>query len=146
MGEIANMIGRMEWMGRILWGGYLGWMSLRDARTKAIPLWMLFIGGVPVLLTLVQNGFNPDILPAMIPGVLLLLLSVLTDAMGRADGIVLLMCGCVCTGGTIWLLLCLSLVYIFLYSMILYILKKDLKKRIPYIPFLFVAYITTWIL
>ena len=74
------------------------------------------------------------------------LLSVLTDTVGKADGIILMLLGSACTDGRIWLLLCLSLIYIFLYSMILYISTKDPKRRIPYIPFLLIAYITTWII
>ena len=42
--------------------------------------------------------------------------------------------------------ICLSLIYIFLYSMILYMLRRDRKRRIPYIPFLFLAYLTTWMI
>jgi prepilin signal peptidase PulO-like enzyme (type II secretory pathway) len=44
------------------------------------------------------------------------------------------------------LIFCLSLIYIFLYSMILYMLRRDRKRRIPYIPFLFLAYLTTWMI
>lgn len=130
----------------MIWCGYLSWLSLCDIRKKAIPLWMLAVGGLSVLLGLLRNGWNSDIIAALLPGALLLLLSVLTDTVGKADGIVLMLLSSVCTDGRIWLLLCLSLIYIFLYSMILYISKKDLKRRIPYIPFLLIAYITTWIL
>ena len=99
-----------------------------------------------MLLGLLRNGWNVSVITALLPGALLLLLSVLTDAVGKADGIILMLLGSAYTDGRIWLLLCLSLIYIFLYSMILYISKKDPKRRIPYIPFLLIAYITTWIL
>ena len=130
----------------MVWCGYLGWLSLRDIRKRAIPLWMLSAGGLPVLLGLLRNGWNVSVITALLPGVLILLLSVLTDTVGKADGIILMLLGSACTDGRIWLLLCLSLIYIFLYSMILYISTNDPKRRIPYIPFLLIAYITTWIL
>lgn len=130
----------------MVWCGYLGWLSLCDIRKKAIPLWMLAVGGLPVLLGLLRNEWKSGIITALLPGALLLLLSLLTNTIGKADGIVLMLLGSAYTDGRIWLLLCLSLIYIFLYSMILYISKKDLKRRIPYIPFLLIAYITTWIL
>lgn len=130
----------------MVWCGYLGWLSLRDIRKRAIPLWMLSAGGLPVLLGLLRNGWNVSVITALLPGALILLLSVLTDTVGKADGIILMLLGSACTDGRIWLLLCLSLIYIFLYSMILYISTKDLKRRIPYIPFLLIAYITTWII
>ncbi len=130
----------------MVWCGYLGWLSLCDIRKKAIPLWMLAVGGLPVFLGLLRNGWNSGIITALLPGAILFLLSLLTNTVGKADGIVLMLLGNACTDGRIWLLLCLSLIYIFLYSMILYISKKDLKRRIPYIPFLLIAYITTWIL
>ena len=130
----------------MVWCGYLGWLSLRDIRKRAIPLWVLSAGGLPVLLGLLRNGWNVSVITALLPGALILLLSVLTDTVGKADGIILMLLGSACTDGRIWLLLCLSLIYIFLYSMILYISTKDLKRRIPYIPFLLIAYITTWIM
>lgn len=130
----------------MVWCGYLGWLSLRDIRKRAIPLWMLSAGGLPVLLGLLRNGWNVSVITALLPGALILLLSVLTDTVGKADGIILMLLGSACTDGRIWLLLCLSLIYIFLYSMILYISTKDSKRRIPYIPFLLIAYITTWII
>ena len=133
-------------MEKMVWCGYLGWLSLRDIRKRAIPLWMLSAGGLPVLLGLLQNGWNVSVITALLPGALILLLSVLTDTVGKADGIILMLLGSACTDGRIWLLLCLSLIYIFLYSMILYISTKDPKRRIPYIPFLLIAYITTWII
>ena len=130
----------------MVWCGYLGWLSLRDIRKRAIPLWMLSAGGLPVLLGLLRNGWNVSVITALLPGALILLLSVLTDTVGKADGIILMLLGSACTDGRIWLLLCLSLIYIFLYSMILYISTKYPKRSIPYIPFLLIAYITTWII
>ena len=130
----------------MVWCGYLAWLSLCDIRKRAIPLWMLSAGGLPVLLGLLRNGWNVSVITALLPGALLLLLSVLTDTVGKADGIILMLLGCACTGGRIWLLLCLSLIYIFRYSMILYMLRRNRKKSIPYIPFLFMAYLTTWMI
>ena len=69
----------------MVWCGYLGWLSLCDIRKRAIPLWMLSAGGLPVLLGLLRNGWNVSVITALLPGVLILLLSVLTDTVGKAD-------------------------------------------------------------
>ena len=81
-----------------------------------------------------------------VPGIILLLLTKMTEAIGMADGIVLIQLGSICRDGQALLIFCLSLIYIFLYSMILYMLRRDRKRRIPYIPFLFLAYLTTWMI
>lgn len=112
----------------MVWCGYLGWLSLCDIRKRAIPLWMLSAGGLPVLLGLLRNGWNVSVITALLPGVLILLLSVLTDTVGKADGIILMLLGSACTDGRIWLLLCLSLIYIFfVFYDSLYIYKRSEK-------------------
>ena len=68
------------------------------------------------------------------------------DESNRHGGIVLIQLGSICRDGQALLIFCLSLIYIFLYSMILYMLRRDRKRRIPYIPFLFLAYLTTWMI
>lgn len=52
----------------MVWCGYLGWLSLRDIRKRAIPLWMLSAGGLPVLLGLLRNGWNVSVITALLPG------------------------------------------------------------------------------
>ncbi len=71
----------------------------------------------------------------MVPGIILLLLTKMTEAIGMADGIVLIQLGSICRDGQSLLIFCLSLIYIYLYSMILYMLRRDRKRRIPYHSF-----------
>ena len=93
-----------------------------------------------------HNGLETGIIVETVPGIILLLLTKMTEAIGMADGIVLIQLGSICRDGQALLIFCLSLIYIFLYSMILYMLRRDRKRRIPYIPFLFLAYLTTWMI
>lgn len=69
----------------MVWCGYLGWLSLRDIRKRAIPLWMLSAGGLPVLLGLLRNGWNVSVITALLPGALILYI-VCTDRYGWQGG------------------------------------------------------------
>ena len=131
---------------KIIWSVYLGKISLCDIRKRTIPVWLLFLGSLLVITDICIMGWETGMIIEMVPGIILLLLTKMTKAVGMADGIVLIQLGSICRDGQAFLIFCLSLIYIFLYSMILYISKKDPKSRIPYIPCLLIAYITTWII
>ena len=106
----------------------------------------VFLGSLLVITDICIMGWKTGIIVEMVPGIILLLLTKMTEAIGMADGIVLIQLGSICRDGQALLIFCLSLIYIFLYSMILYMLRRDRKRRIPYIPFLFLAYLTTWMI
>lgn len=147
-GETIRKIGKTKW--------YFGWknhmeclsrkISLCDIRKRTIPVWLLFLGSLLVITDICIMGWKTGIIVETVPGIILLLLTKMTKAIGMADGIVLIQLGSICRDGQALLIFCLSLIYIFLYSMILYMLRRDRKRRIPYIPFLFLAYLTTWMI
>ena len=138
------------WVEKIIWSVYLGKISLCDIRKRTIPVWLLFLGSLLVITDICimgwETGMIIEMVIEMVPGMILLLLTKMTKAVGMADGIVLIQLGSICRKGQALLIFCLSLIYIFLYSMILYMLRQDRKRRIPYIPFLFMAYLTTWMI
>ena len=134
------------WVEKIIWSVYLGKISLCDIRKRTIPVWLLFLGSLLVITDICIMGWKTGIIVETVPGIILLLLTKMTKAIGMADGIVLIQLGSICRDGQALLIFCLSLIYIFLYSMILYMLRRDRKRRIPYIPFLFLAYLTTWMI
>ena len=59
-------------------------------------------------------------------------------------GIVLALTGFISRDKNILLILGISLLYIFLYAMILFCRKRNRSLQIPYLPFLLAAYITAW--
>lgn len=137
-----------EWLEKTIWCIYLGGLSRCDIRRKAVPVWTLLVGGLLAAGNIIANGWGLQRyhVTDFMPGLLLLLLTKVTKAVGIADGIVLVLLGSLSGEGSTLLLFCISLIYIFIYSMILYVLRYDRKKRIPYIPFLLLAYITMWMM
>ena len=117
----------MELWENVILTGYLLWGSWYDIRKRAVPVGVLFLGGVLAVMVIVWKGFECSRLVALLPGILLLLLSKATKEIGEADGIVRI-----------------SLLYIFLYAMILFCRKRNRSLQIPYLPFLLAAYITAW--
>lgn len=124
--------------------GYLLAGSWYDIRKKAVPLPFLALGGGAVFADVVFRGWEVSRLTALIPGILMLLLAKATNGIGEADGIVLLYIGFTSREKNILFLFGISLIYIFFYSMILFMRKRNRNIRIPYLPFLLAAYITMW--
>ena len=126
----------MELWENVILTGYLLWGSWYDIRKRAVPVGVLFLGGVLAVMVIVWKGFECSRLVALLPGILLLLLS--------KDGIVLALTGFISRDKNILLILAISLLYIFLYAMFLFCRKRNRSLQIPYLPFLLAAYITAW--
>ena len=127
----------MELWENVILTGYLLWGSWYDIRKRAVPVGVLFLGGVLAVMVIVWKGFECSRLVALLPGILLL-------EIGEADGIVLALTGFISRDKNILLILGISLLYIFLYAMILFCRKRNRSLQIPYLPFLLAAYITAW--
>ncbi len=128
----------------LLW---LIWMSIYDIKSRRIPWILLGMGAVLSAISCVVIGekFPSEIgrmLVGLLPGMLLLALSVCTKLVGMADGIVLACLGV--SGGfqkvlSTWLL---SLFLSGVYSVILLALRKaNRRTKIPYMPFLTIAWL-----
>ena len=133
----------------ILTGCWLLAASTLDIRSRRVPIWMLALGGcLAVWAAACVRGFTwadgAEMLKGCIPGVILLLMAAATGKAGVADGIVLIFLG-ICTGGTVCLaVFMLSLLFISLFSGILLALRRAGRDtRLPYLPFLFAAWLLT---
>ncbi len=138
---------------RCLWLVYLMVLSVLDIKTRKIPIRMIQIGALAVLLLIVAEsllGLPPSepagrVMTALlgaIPGVLLTVLSIYTNKIGRGDGPVLILIGLMenCTFSMI--VVCLACICLALFSGILMCFGKVTgKTQMPYIPFVTVAYI-----
>lgn len=130
---------------------YLVILSIYDCREKAVPVLHLFAGGTVILAVVVYRSvffegsglqFAAGLLPAMIPGVILLFAVWITKKAGYADGVVLLVVGIALGYREGMLLFCISLILISLFSggMLLFG-RGNGNTRIPYIPFIAIAYV-----
>lgn len=134
----------VEFVEKSILAGYLLWTTSRDIKERTLPLAGLILGGTLVLLDVIVIGGAHDRWPGIVPGILLLLLSMLTDGIGRADGIVLIYVGALSGVPKAYVICGISFLYIFFYSMFLFFLKRNRNQQIPYLPFLLAAYMTTW--
>ena len=82
------------WVEKIIWSVYLGKISLCDIRKRTIPVWLLFLGSLLVITDICIMGWKTGIIVETVPGIILLLLTKMTKAIGMADGIVLIQLGC----------------------------------------------------
>ena len=128
----------------ILWPGiFLGASACIDKRRMEIPVWIPAVGFFTGLLWQIGKGNLLNSLWGILPGVLFLLLSKWgKEAVGAGDGLMLIALG-------IWEelpLLCGQLLGAFflaaLWGILMMILRKGrLKKRYPFLPFLFLGYV-----
>lgn len=137
---------KLEMLEKVILTGYLLAGSWCDIRKRAVPLLLLSLGGVLAAADLLFRGWESGRVAALLPGILLILLSRATRGIGAADGIVLCCVGFISRSKSILFIFGISLIYIFFYSMILFIRKRNHDIQIPYLPFLLAAYIMVWIL
>ena len=124
---------------------YLGVLALMDAKKRMLSGWVLAIGGVLAILCagcmLATRSLSFDaLLFGAIPGMLLLVLAVLTKGIGIGDGIVLLEVSAFLLLERTVVAFVFSLMIMGTFSAILLLLKKARKElRLPYLPFLWIG-------
>ena len=122
-------------------------MSVLDVKSRRVPLWLLGLGsGVIMTVALCRGvwgiwGYSV-MLSGALPGVLLLLLALLTGLVGYGDGIVLTAVGVLVGLRESVLILTVGLVLAAVCSVVLLALgKAGRKTQIPFLPFMAVAWI-----
>lgn len=137
----------MEKLQMVLEAAFLIPCSIRDGKKKSIPLWYLLLGCAGSVLLQLMSALRgradpEELFLSLLPGVFLILLAFLTrEKIGYGDGIFLLILGAmVSDGGTMLLLLFLSLVLTAGYAAVLLARKKAGRNtKIPYLPFVLAA-------
>ena len=119
-------------------------LSVYDCREKQVPVVLLSVGGAVTAILMVVQGLCGQqllyLLPAVLPGVFLLLVAFVTKKAGYADGIVLILVWAVCGYQEAVLAFAISLFVLALASVLLLLLHKvNGRTRIPYLPFLTAA-------
>lgn len=130
----------------VLLGCYLFILSVYDWKQKQVPIVLLYIGvGMVTLMSVIElvNGtFMWNRFLGVLPGIFLIVVACVTRKAGMADGIVLAIAGIILGHRQIWLLFCLSLMLIFISAVLLLLLRKiHMKTRLPYLPFLLIAFL-----
>lgn len=129
---------------------YLLILGFFDWRERKVPL-ILPIGGlVAALLYQIYLLYHDpaewewllvSALLGIIPGLLMLMVAGLTGKVGYGDGLVLLNLGLLTDYKSCILLLCFSMLFMSVFSMVMLLLKKAGKDtRLPYLPFLTAVY------
>ena len=125
---------------------YLLGLSVYDYREKSVPIQLLTAGAVwaaiMLLVEIVSGMWMWNRIWDMIPGVLLFVIARMTGNLGLADGIVLWIVGVILGRGEAWMLLLISFMLVFIFSVCFLFLKRiHMKSKIPYIPFLNIAFL-----
>lgn len=118
--------------------------SIYDCKYYKLPVWLLtcgMAGGVAGILYsfFVEGNTLLDVLYCILPGIVSLLLSYITqEQIGQGDGVLLLAIGgCVGLEKTVWIVFA-GLLGSFLISVFLIIFQKAKKnRRLAFVPFLF---------
>lgn len=128
-------------------------LSVPDIRSRNVPVWLIGVGGVLALaVSIAENipeyvaarewwSYAGHVLCGMIPGICLLLLSIVTKTIGYGDGAVLTLLGAAVGIRNSLLVLCIGLFFASLGSVALLVVKKVNRNTcLPFLPFLTVGW------
>ena len=127
---------------------YLCFCIYADIKNKAIPYYpSLIIFGLVLLLCLfikyINNNLNFNYIFSLIPGLILLSLSYLTnESIGYGDSVLLATCCITTSPFNSLIIISFSLFYSAFFSIILLIKGSCRKDTIAFVPFIFLGYLT----
>jgi leader peptidase (prepilin peptidase)/N-methyltransferase len=123
---------------------FLALCAYYDLKSLQLPLLLLVAFGVASgVWCLANDGFaNGEFLLCLMPGILFLLVSFLTrEALGYGDGVVLLLVCLLLEMKTVMLFIMLALALSALTALVIVtLMKKSRQTRLPFMPFLLVAW------
>lgn len=131
----------------ILFVVYLFVVSILDIARKHISMGLLVAGGFLGIMACFFRIYGRNeswviLMAGVLPGLIFLLLSFLSNMVGYGDGIVVCVLGVLVGLRRCMALMGISLLLVAICGIVLLILKKASKDtKIPYIPFLFVTFI-----
>lgn len=114
---------------------FLAILSLEDIREKKISVNTILLGAFTAMICRFIGGQTSgiEIAGSLIPGVLLLLLSIMTkESIGKGDGIVVMVLGLWIGGQITFLVVCLAVWAAGMFAVVCLIRKK--RELIPFIP------------
>lgn len=123
---------QLKYCGAIM---FLAILSLEDIREKRISVKRVLIGALAAVTCQIIAGQASGIavVGSLIPGILLLLLSVMTkESIGKGDGIVVMMLGLWIGGQMTFLVVCLAVWAAGIFATVCLIRKR--RELIPFVP------------
>lgn len=114
---------------------FLGILSLEDIREKRISVKRVLIGALTAVICqlITRQASGIAIVGSLIPGIVLLLLSVMTkESIGKGDGIVVMMLGLWIGGWMTFLVVCLAVWAAGIFAIVCLMRKK--RELIPFAP------------
>jgi leader peptidase (prepilin peptidase)/N-methyltransferase len=118
-----------------------------DLKYKEIPLWLAIFGGVAgIVFCILEKRMPGEILLACLPGVIALVFSKLSgEVMGYGDGIVFLVMGIYLSLERLLAIGMLAFSIAGVAALVLFVIfRKNGNCRIPFLPFLSLAYGIEW--
>lgn len=136
-------------MKEIVLGIWLGIQGGLDLKYKEIPLWLALFGGIAGLVfCIIERRTLGEVVLSCLPGVIALVFSKVTkEVMGYGDGIVFLVMGIYLSLEQLLAIGMLAFLIAGVVALILLVFfRKKRNYRIPFLPFLCIAYgIEYWI-
>lgn len=136
-------------MKEIVLGIWLGIQGGLDLKYKEIPLWLAVFGGIAgIVFCIIERRTLGEVVLSCLPGVIALIFSKLTkEVMGYGDGIVFLVMGIYLSLERLLTIGMLAFMIAGVVALILLVMfRKKGNYRIPFLPFLTLAYgIEYWI-
>ena len=136
-------------MKEIVLGIWLGIQGGLDLKYKEIPLWLAIFGGVVgMVFCILERRTLGDVVLSCLPGVIALIFSKLTnEVMGYGDGVVFLVMGIFLSLERLLAIGMLAFLIAGVAALVLLVIfRKKGNYRIPFLPFLCMAYgIEYWI-
>ena len=130
---------------------YLMWGAWKDLKVKKISDRYLWLGGIVGIASNLIDMITGEVIwrerfMAFLPGILFLIIAKITnEKIGYGDGWVILILGGFLRRGEIYAVLWLAVILSAVVSVGLLCIKKAGKEdRIPFLPFLWAAYIYQW--
>lgn len=128
----------------------LGGCSVFDIKQKQIPVSIIVMGGIAaVICSCMNGGYTPfDTLLGIGLGLLLYGISKMTrESIGMGDVLIFFVLGAALGGMQALFVLFYSVFFAAIYSLGLVVLRRVSKKQtIPFLPFIFMAYLGVWML
>lgn len=128
---------RLKYCGAII---FLAMLSPEDIREKRISVKHVVIGAVAAVICRFIGGEESGItmISSLIPGIMLLLLSVMTgESIGKGDGIVVMVLGLWIGGQMTFLAVCLAIWAAGIFAAVCLIQKR--RELVPFVPCLLVG-------
>ena len=130
---------------------FLLWGSIQDMKTKKISSYYIYSGWILSVVFIVISIYNQTFnwtkwCYSLVPGIIFLIAAKVTkEQVGYGDGYVFLFLGNLYQNIKVWTILEISVILSAVFSIYLILIKKTgRKKKIPFLPFIWISQVVVW--